>query len=100
MSKFKGIFEDTAVEEQEVEAPETAAAPLEAPPRMTVVLPQPPVLPGRTGGKRSDPEYTQVSAYVGRETYRRVKIALVMDGERDFSDLVDELLRGWLAARS
>jgi len=53
----------------------------------------------RGSGKRSDPEYTQVSAYVGRETYRKVKIALVMDGEKDFSDLVDELLRGWLAAR-
>ncbi len=30
----------------------------------------------------------------------KVKIALVMDDERDLSDLVDELLRGWLAERN
>ncbi len=98
MSKFKGIFDQG--EEQESEAPESSAAGPEQPPRMTVLPPQLPVSPTRGGGKRSDPEYTQVSAYVGRETYRKVKIALVMDGERDFSDLVDELLRGWLVARS
>ncbi len=99
MSKFKGIFEDTAVEEQAIESSESAAAALEPPPRMAVLPPQLSASPVRGGGKRSDPGYTQVSAYVGRETYRKVKIALVVDGERDFSDLVDELLRGWLVAR-
>ncbi len=94
MSKFKGIFDQG--ENQESEAPEPTAATPEGSLRMTVVPPQ---TPGRVGGKRSDPEYTQVSAYVGRETYRKVKVALVTDDERDFSEIVDELLRGWLAAR-
>lgn len=93
MSKFKGIFEEAALEEQRSETTQPAPEP---PPQMTVLPSQP---AGHAGGKRSDPDYTQVSAYVGREMYRKVKIALVTDGERDFSDLVDELLRRWLAAR-
>lgn len=97
MSKFKGIFDQA--DGQESDAPESAAATPEVLHRMTVVSPQASGLPGRALGKRSDPDYTQVSAYVGRETYRSVKIALVSDDQRDFSELVDELLRGWLTAR-
>jgi hypothetical protein len=51
-------------------------------------------------GKRSDPDYEQVSAYIRRTTYRDVTIALLRaeDG-RDFSDLVETLLAHWLAAQ-
>jgi hypothetical protein len=51
----------------------------------------------KTKGKRSDPDYEQVSAYIRKETYRNVKIALLQEEEkRDFSDLVETLLSEWL----
>lgn len=50
-------------------------------------------------GKRSDPAYRQISTYVRSDLYRSVKRELLMD-ERDFSDLMDELLSGWLNTRT
>ncbi len=88
MSRFKGIFEQGEDSEEQ-----PSPAPVRALPAAAARTTKP------ANGKRSDPGFTQVSAYVGRETYRKVRIALVTDGERDFSELVDELLRGWLAAR-
>ena len=49
-------------------------------------------------GKRSDPSYRQISTYVRSDLYRSVKRELLMD-ERDFSDLMDELLSEWLGRR-
>ena len=46
-------------------------------------------------GKRSDPNFTQVSAYIPKDLHRRVKVEL-MEGDRQFSDLVTELLTQWL----
>ena len=59
----------------------------------------PPAAAGSPPGKRSDGEYRQVSAYVRKDTHRKVKMALLED-ERQFSELVEELLRGWLASRA
>ena len=50
-------------------------------------------------GKRRDEEYKQISAYIRKDTHQQVKIALIEE-EREFSDLVEELLRGWLNERS
>jgi hypothetical protein len=55
--------------------------------------------PSERGGKRSDANYRQVSAYVRRDTYQKVKIAL-LEEDREFSDLVEKLLEGWLESRS
>lgn len=57
-----------------------------------------PVKPkGRPKGKRSNPDYEQVTAYIKRETYRKTKIALLEQDEiSDFSELVEELLTEWL----
>ena len=53
---------------------------------------------GRPKGKRSNPDYEQVSAYIKKETYRKVKIALLEQGkEQDFSELVEGLLNEWLS---
>jgi hypothetical protein len=49
-------------------------------------------------GKRSDPAYRQISTYVRSDLYRTVKRELLMD-ERDFSDLMDELLADWVRKR-
>ena len=53
---------------------------------------------GRPQGKRSDPDYTQVTAYVLKDTYKGVQKAL-LDDEVEFSELVQELLAQWLKSR-
>lgn len=51
----------------------------------------------RQSGRRSDPEYTQISAYVRKDTLRDVKVELLRNGDdRNLSELVEDLLRGWL----
>jgi hypothetical protein len=49
-------------------------------------------------GKRSNPDYRQVSAWIKDKTYKRVKLRLLLkeDGRRDFSVLVQDLLDDWL----
>ncbi len=51
------------------------------------------------GGKRSNDEYRQVSAYIRKDTHRKAKMAL-LEEDREFSELVEELLKGWLESRS
>ena len=54
----------------------------------------------KTRGKRSNPDYEQVSAYIRKDTYKDVKIALLQQAEsKDFSDLVEELLVKWLSSQ-
>jgi hypothetical protein len=50
-------------------------------------------------GKRSDPTYDQVGAYVPKELYKDVKEKLVRE-DRDFSDLVTSLLYKWANGES
>jgi hypothetical protein len=50
-------------------------------------------------GKRSNTDYRQVSAYIRKDTHRRVKLAL-LEEERQFSELVAELLENWLDERT
>jgi hypothetical protein len=51
-------------------------------------------------GKRSDPEYRQVSAWIRRDTYDRVTRRLFMtENRREFSELVQSLLEDWLKQR-
>jgi hypothetical protein len=45
-------------------------------------------------GKRSDPNYTQISAYILKDTHRAVMQAIVT--KRDLSDLIEELFTEWL----
>ena len=55
---------------------------------------------GRPAGKRSDPEFEQVTAYVRKRTHYAVKLALLKEGRsRQFSDLVEQLLTSWLASK-
>jgi hypothetical protein len=54
----------------------------------------------RSSGKRTDPRYKQMTAYVGVETHQRVKEALIQDRQgQEISELVDELLLEWLNKR-
>jgi hypothetical protein len=57
-------------------------------------------------GKKSDPSYRQVTAYVRKDLYRNVSDALYdesrgLDTKRkEFSELVDELLEQWWQDRT
>lgn len=65
--------------------------------------PEPPAArrPGRPTGKKSDPTFEQVTAYVPRELYGEVRGALWKDHDRrEFSSLVEELLREWLESQN
>lgn len=53
---------------------------------------------GRPRGKRSNPEYEQVTIYIRRDTHRDAKIALLKAGRLEFSTLVEGLVAGWLQA--
>ncbi len=55
--------------------------------------------PSARAGKRSNDEYRQISAYIRKDTHRRVKIAL-LEEDREFSELVEELLSEWLELRT
>jgi uncharacterized Rmd1/YagE family protein len=54
---------------------------------------------GRPNGKRSNENFRQATAYIGRETYKKTKMKLLAnDNKQEFSELVDELLNKWLKA--
>lgn len=79
-SKFKAVVEAR----QGVKPPEEILKAVSAP-------------RGRPPGKRTDPAYRHVSAYIRRETHHQVKLRLLQQGQgREFSELVEELLAGWL----
>jgi uncharacterized Rmd1/YagE family protein len=52
---------------------------------------------GRPNGKRSNENFRQVTAYVGKETYKQTKMKLLAaDNQQEFSELIDDLLVRWL----
>jgi len=55
---------------------------------------------GRPPGKRSHPDYAQVTAYIPAALHDEVKIALIREGKKEFSRLVEELLRAWIQERT
>lgn len=66
-----------------------------------VATPEPVRRVGRPTGKRSDGEHVQVTAYIRKETHRLTKMALLQEQkDRDFSELVEELLTKWLKSRT
>ena len=50
----------------------------------------------KSTGKRTDPAYKQVGAYVKRDTYLQIQKLLLDQPDKDFSDLVQELLSTYL----
>jgi len=52
---------------------------------------------GRPGGqgKRGNPDYAQVTAYIPKTLHDETKVKLIRQGNREFSQLVEELLTGW-----
>lgn len=86
-SKFAGVLRAAKGNETEPEVEPLHPTPMKA-------------VRGRPRGKRSDPAYEQVTAYIRKETYRRTKVALLQsDDERDFSQLVEDLLFAYLSTQ-
>lgn len=57
--------------------------------------------PTRRRGKRTHPDYVQVTAYVRQETYRRARIKLLESTKpQEFSEIVEDLLTRWLRSGS
>ncbi len=55
---------------------------------------------GRPRGKRSDPNYRQCCVWIRRDTHKTIRqLLLHTDPPRDFSELVGELLDGWINLR-
>ncbi len=50
---------------------------------------------GRPPGKKNNPDYKQVTVYLHEEAHRAAK-KLLLDEQRDFSELVDDLVAQWL----
>jgi hypothetical protein len=50
----------------------------------------------KQSGKRSDPNYLQVGAYIRKSTDKAVKRLLIDEDNMDFSDLVQFLLEKWI----
>jgi hypothetical protein len=55
---------------------------------------------GRPPGKRSHPEFEQITAYIRRDTHQAVKIGLLQNGRKEFSELIEDLLRHWLKSNT
>jgi hypothetical protein len=59
-----------------------------------------PAAASRARGKSADPNFIKLTTYIRKETHQAVKIDLLKDGQgREFSELVQELLDGWLNRR-
>lgn len=52
--------------------------------------------PRASQGKRTNPDFKQVGAYVRKDTYLQIQKLLLEQPDRDFSDLVQELLSTYL----
>ena len=50
----------------------------------------------KSTGKRTDPSYKQVGAYIKKDTYLQIQKLLLDKPDKDFSDLVQELLSTYL----
>ena len=85
-----------------IEAPTQEVAP---PPTATSAVSQPVVAPVSKAinmqpsrGKKGHPDYNQVTIYLKKDTQNTAKIALLQArDDRDFSELVEDLLTQWLS---
>lgn len=100
MSKFKSLLDAAKGREPEPE-PEKQEPEPEVNQPQPVAPSQPSQKRGRPKGKRSHPDYEQVTAYIRKDTHRDVKIALLSEDDgREFSELIQELLEQWLLSRT
>ena len=104
MGKYKGLLEDIREKQSGGLPAAEDTPPSPAPPPAARETPKPAAdrrKPGRPkGGKSSDPEFIQVTAYVEESVHVAVKKALLDQKGTDFSDLVNDLLKKWVKSRT
>jgi hypothetical protein len=90
MSKFKDLFQEAKRKEQ---------SPAKQPAKRTVkkAATKTPIVRARTTGRRSNPSYIGVFAYIPKTINEDVKEKLFKRKDLDFSSLVEELLSQWLS---
>ena len=96
MSQFDNLFTDTQVKTK----PKSPAA--KTRPKSIAQMPVEMIAVSekKKKGKSDDKRFRQVLTYLKVETHKAVKAELIFDEqERDLSDLVEELLTGWLAGK-
>lgn len=99
MSKFDDIFSAAKKSEAEpkLESRTKTKSKPKPEPELEFVEPELPTKKmGRPRAKKSDPSFTQISAYIRRDTLKRVKIKLLDLDEGDMSELVEQLFQEWL----
>jgi hypothetical protein len=100
VSKFGDILKNAKRTPATDDPPAEKAPTLDIAPAAATAPPSPAPRKGRPPGKRSDPAYEQVTAYIRGDLYRDVRIRLLQEGKgQEFSELVAELLAAWLAGR-
>ena len=82
MTKFKGLLDASKIHRSNTQEEDFLRW---VPPRR-----------GRPPGKRSHPDFEQITAYIRKDTHHAVKIRLLQNGRKEFSELVQELLCQWL----
>lgn len=65
----------------------------------TKTAPEPKRMGRPPGGKRSDPAYMQTTLYVPRALMVDTKVKMLRTSTKEFSGLVESLLRDWLKRR-
>lgn len=82
-SKFQGVIKNLKTQHSEISSIQNVDVPRLGRPRT---------------GKRSDPAFRQVSAWIRKDTYDEVTKRLFLEeNRREFSELVQDLLKGWLS---
>jgi hypothetical protein len=100
-TRFSGIAArgKLPVEEPQIEPEvEPEATPAHA---AAVAIPAPPVAAAtkvRQPGKKDNPAYVQVTVYLRKDIYKTARKLLIDDG-RQVSELVDDLVSGWITTR-
>jgi len=61
--------------------------------------PEVPAKNPRPIGKRQNPEYQQISAYVRRDLYDEIRKQLI-GRQEDFSDLLESWMKNWLGPKN
>ena len=92
-SKFANLkaMRENRQDKQVNEAPSTAVPSPKAQPAPT----ETPRRVGRPAGKRSDPNFQQVTVLLHQDTYREARKRL-LDERKEVSTLINELLDEWL----
>jgi hypothetical protein len=116
MSKFSSVFQSKqasaaspeTTEEKTIDATPPAEAVVETVATAVHVVPKAeepaavkpeskPINMQPLRGKKGHPDYNQVTIYLTKQTQNEAKIALLQArDERDFSELVEELISDWL----